>query len=953
MQMSSASTMRMRPVAVIAVLALVLALVPIAPVAAAPVRAAVVPAGATIYVDQSADGPGDGSAEDPFVLLGDGLAAAADGDTVMVAAGWYGPDSGETLPFLVPAGVTVIGEYDDDDGWQTILAGNTVLMGDVISEESPIMVIGELMYAERSAAPVLEPVYTEGVVLKDLAFIDNAAQYGAGVRIDYAEVSIDRCAFQGLLSAEGSAIGAFESDVDIARSVFAYNGMFTMPFEAKDAADFNRHGVDLVAQLDKLPVAPDEMVAQVEILPCYYGGAISSIGGSLDIGGSLFALNGALNAGGAILGYGNEMRTDDTVFIYNVVDNGFIDSLSEEVDDIDGYLSALEDNGVYVEPYGGGAVFHALGAYSARRSLFLGSYGDPGAAVASFAGSTKLRDCIIEGSQGAAVVAFPDGLDANALAVPGAQQVPIPSYEPQVGLDIDRCEFYGNDGFFTVYGGTPPSRVTNSIFAENWAMAVVGITDYLGSRALGIVEREPLGSVEGCTFTLNSYDYAAVDAQAMDTLPLVNTIIWGSDSLGGQGMFAASGVAAYNVIYDESLNAAIQEDCFSEDPEFVDPDYYDFRLAAGSPAIDAGTSAPQVPATAEIDAALPWDLRPWDVRNLSRPVDGDGDGVALYDIGAHEYLPSTRPAGPDRYATSVQISRERFGESDTVVIATGAQFADGLAGSALAGVYRAPVLLTRHGWLPQVVADEIVRLGAERAIILGGPNAVGLDVEYHLEDLGLEIERIGGADRYETAALIAERVFELSDMWLFEGSQMIFIARGDLFADALAVSPVAYAHRSPVLLVGPDMLPALTVDVMQRYNITSVAVLGGASAVSVPVENGVKALFEDPGETVERIDGANRYETAANIAEWAWDNDLASFTNTGIATGEDFADALTGGPGIGTVGGVMLLNPRATVHPVTEATVIAHADEIQSLTFMGGPLAIAESVRMHFLGLLP
>jgi len=69
----------------------------------------------------------------------------------------------------------------------------------------------------------------------------------------------------------------------------------------------------------------------------------------------------------------------------------------------------------------------------------------------------------------------------------------------------------------------------------------------------------------------------------------------------------------------------------NSDPLFVNPGVNDFHLAASSPCIDTGTlsGAPVV-----------------DLDGVSRPQDGNGDGVAQVDMGAYEYAaPVTRIIG--------------------------------------------------------------------------------------------------------------------------------------------------------------------------------------------------------------------------------------------------------------------------------------------------------------------
>jgi len=65
---------------------------------------------------------------------------------------------------------------------------------------------------------------------------------------------------------------------------------------------------------------------------------------------------------------------------------------------------------------------------------------------------------------------------------------------------------------------------------------------------------------------------------------------------------------------------------------FQDYAQRDLRLLAGCPAVDAG-SAEAAPTT--------------DAAGLPRPLDGDGDGEAAWDVGAHEYLHPTADSDAD------------------------------------------------------------------------------------------------------------------------------------------------------------------------------------------------------------------------------------------------------------------------------------------------------------------
>jgi len=94
----------------------------------------------------------------------------------------------------------------------------------------------------------------------------------------------------------------------------------------------------------------------------------------------------------------------------------------------------------------------------------------------------------------------------------------------------------------------------------------------------------------------------------------------------------------------------------SVDPMFRDPANGDYRLAPGSPSIDAGTNG-NAPAT--------------DLDGHMRPIDGDGDGTAVVDMGAFESEEVTDPTPPFVTAAAEAPAAPPFGDRRLPVIVWG------------------------------------------------------------------------------------------------------------------------------------------------------------------------------------------------------------------------------------------------------------------------------------------
>lgn len=201
-------------------------------------------------------------------------------------------------------------------------------------------------------------------------------------------------------------------------------------------------------------------------------------------------------------------------------------------------------------------------------------------------------------------------------------------------------------------------------------------------------------------------------------------------------------------------------------------------------------------------------------------------------------VPVERAAGPDRYGTAAALVADVFapdedGRISLLFLASGAGFPDALAAGAVAAALGAPILLTRPDRLPPGTATEIARLAPELVVVAGGPGAVSDAVVSAVASLGLAVERIGGADRFGTAAALASR--------FLPEANAVLVASGLGFADALAAVPLAGRLGAPILLTWPDSVswptsvPVPTRDEVSRRGPSSVLVLGGPGAVSESV----------------------------------------------------------------------------------------------------------------------
>ena len=269
-----------------------------------------------------------------------------------------------------------------------------------------------------------------------------------------------------------------------------------------------------------------------------------------------------------------------------------------------------------------------------------------------------------------------------------------------------------------------------------------------------------------------------------------------------------------------------------------------------------------------------------------------------------------------------------------MVLASGANYPDALAASSLAGGFNGPILLTDPNGLSTSARDQLKLLCPSRVFIVGGNAAVSPSVERQVKELlgsGCAVFRVAGQTRYETSLVAAEINPKSSDT--------VIVATGGNYADALSVSPYAFASGSPVVLC--DKSSGLTpgaIDTIHSKAYSKAVIVGGSAAVPASVE---RQLSSAGVKNITRLSGATRYETSTKIADFELKSGLG-FTMDGVmlATGNNFPDALSAGPLAGrSRSPLLLVDPGASY---VSSYLSKYKGTVRSATVVGGAAAVPE-----------
>ncbi|MEY9933338.1 hypothetical protein ABH926_007991 [Catenulispora sp. GP43] len=211
-------------------------------------------------------------------------------------------------------------------------------------------------------------------------------------------------------------------------------------------------------------------------------------------------------------------------------------------------------------------------------------------------------------------------------------------------------------------------------------------------------------------------------------------------------------------------------------------------------------------------------------------------------IAAAGFRPS-RIGGKDRFETAVDVAETIVPtythDPVTVLAATGLDFPDALAAGAVAASRpNTVVVLTDDKVMPAPTLNFLNSVSQRTVFGVGGQAVTALS------SVRVAAAPAKGNDRFQTAAIVA-RTF-------FGGPQVVGIATGYKFPDALAGGVLAGSVGGPLLLTGPTALPSETADYLRDASgsVNDAILFGGPEVLDEGIQDQVGDLMGEPNQWV-------------------------------------------------------------------------------------------------------
>ena len=240
---------------------------------------------------------------------------------------------------------------------------------------------------------------------------------------------------------------------------------------------------------------------------------------------------------------------------------------------------------------------------------------------------------------------------------------------------------------------------------------------------------------------------------------------------------------------------------------------------------------------------------PWEI-SVYKEVSGERIAVTIpkWYVNQHVFSKTEASKGLNQW-----LIEKKWVTSppEKVIIARNDLAVDSAAISAYASKTGDPIVLVSPDEIPKESRDFLISLPVRRALIVGGPEAVSPEVEMELKAMGFQVERIGGKDRFETAKLIAENLWGISDKAVIAPAPF----EGDVSLTLVAV-PYAHFLGAPLLFTNGDEIPEYTREALENLGVKETVVIGA----NVSEDLLLMGIYSDT------IAGKDKYETSVLVA---------------------------------------------------------------------------------------
>lgn len=143
---------------------------------------------------------------------------------------------------------------------------------------------------------------------------------------------------------------------------------------------------------------------------------------------------------------------------------------------------------------------------------------------------------------------------------------------------------------------------------------------------------------------------------------------------------------------------------------------------------------------------------------------------------------------------SMELNESTFKKSDEAILINEDSIIDGISVTPLAYAKNAPIIPVKWNSIDKSTEDYLDKIGVKRITIIGSLQSVSKTSENHLKQLGYEVNRIYGENRYDTSIKIARELNNIKEV-----SSILLINSSVGLENALGIYSFAAQKNTPII----------------------------------------------------------------------------------------------------------------------------------------------------------